>query len=591
MIRVLYFILFPILGVLAGYNQPKTPILLIPGVGGSKQYNSYGEKIWVVYGRAMYGANCLANPNCRVTTQWKNYGVSEVDVLDPELILGSDYTNYFKPLVVHLQSLGYVPGVDIFAFPYVWRDAMNDETIMDDLDWFIRGLSPIIITHSMGGLVVEKYLQKYPDASIKKVINLSVPFHGAGGYSLKSFIHGYNLGNSLISENATLLIAIAKRFSSTYWLLAKKRLNTREMPRLMINDEDYLDYLNLRVDGFNKSNLAVAKNMYDNLRKPYVKNIYFMYKMRYPGTPWSYNTVTESFTDYVEGDGTVPFLSQKPGYANPNHTKVFMGDHDHVGMLGDSNIHSAIVTELQPCDMAGIYGLGNGYTYTLLHTLERSKYALLDNSKNPSDKEWLWYYSCYAIEIDGIKYDRKLGHACAEYKVYSEAYIQGYYYQKKCHYGNVISLVYRVCYKNETYYNPLLDRCYNKTTGETERQGYSDTQSFQSRKDWFSALNVSLDPPRRIVYVNSTSYNNSALPGDTVYIDIVAYNQKIKEIEALYMELYYGSRSALIWKISGVIGWIFVAIGIVTIVILSVKLYRLKWIKEIQYNQVIDSEL
>ncbi|GIQ82472.1 lecithin:cholesterol/ phospholipid:diacylglycerol acyltransferase [Kipferlia bialata] len=101
-----------------------------------------------------------------------------------------------------LKDAGYVPGVNLFGYPFDWRQDFASHAVQAPLEALIKrvtaqtGYTPVMICHSMGGMVVRSYLERDPFSrvpSIKSFIALCVPFKGTAAPITQSLIHGYNL--------------------------------------------------------------------------------------------------------------------------------------------------------------------------------------------------------------------------------------------------------------------------------------------------------------------------------------------------------------------------------------------------------------
>lgn len=110
---------------------------------------------------------------------------------------------YYETLLQWFKKYcGYEEGVTIDAFSYDWRQEIGHPKLQEDLRKCIKamrcrngGQRLTVIAHSLGGLVVQAYMQTYPDWNddISRFAAISVPFDGVGGYSMAGFLTGYCL--------------------------------------------------------------------------------------------------------------------------------------------------------------------------------------------------------------------------------------------------------------------------------------------------------------------------------------------------------------------------------------------------------------
>lgn len=126
-------------------NQPKHPIIIIPGLFGS------------------WNKEAIVHEESVNQLDWK---------LNP---IVKEYEGIEKTL----QNLSYEKNKDYFIFAYDWRK--NIENTASYLNTFITNLHllnpPDIIGHSLGGLVGRIYAQKYP-TTINKLVTVGSPHKG-----------------------------------------------------------------------------------------------------------------------------------------------------------------------------------------------------------------------------------------------------------------------------------------------------------------------------------------------------------------------------------------------------------------------------
>src|SRR4029079_16418745 len=236
--KILIFIIFISLCL----SKMNNTIILIGGIGGNILYssNSNIERIWVVYWNQDDKAKRFyPNSGYDILTSYENCGLTSIYNLDPELIFDM-YTAYFSHIIDYFINIGYTPCVDLFGLPYVWTNSITNKTILFMLnELLISNNNNIIISHSMGGLIVNEYIKQFTDKYIHKWISISSPFQGST-LAITSFIQGYNLGNTRLS------LDIAKNLSlqsySTYELLPQLKLNPQ--PHIYLKYKDNITKLN-----------------------------------------------------------------------------------------------------------------------------------------------------------------------------------------------------------------------------------------------------------------------------------------------------------------------------------------------------------
>ncbi len=86
--------------------------------------------------------------------------------------------NLFENMFDELED-EYSDDYDVLTFQYDWR--LSTDTAAADLENYVKDYDKVVlITHSMGGLVVSSFLQKEANrAKVEKFIPISAPFYGA----------------------------------------------------------------------------------------------------------------------------------------------------------------------------------------------------------------------------------------------------------------------------------------------------------------------------------------------------------------------------------------------------------------------------
>jgi pimeloyl-ACP methyl ester carboxylesterase len=176
---------------------PKTPLILIPGVGGSELatthpfvwneddghggnyfYNySANEKVWINNLMAGLPGNDDYFDVLRLNQDGKT---SLVNLVTTEtLFSGYDSAiNFFK-------SNGYTLGEDFFLFPYDWRKDISLTTPLldqkvDEIKAQTGSQKVDIVAHSMGGLVARNYISDSSRAqNVRKLFTLGTPHLGS----------------------------------------------------------------------------------------------------------------------------------------------------------------------------------------------------------------------------------------------------------------------------------------------------------------------------------------------------------------------------------------------------------------------------
>ena len=191
-------------------TQPaKTPLILIPGIGGSElktseetfwvdQDDGHGgkfnhayskdEKVWVNEDEA-------TNPgedDYFDVLRMKTDGVSSEANLG---LTGNLYARFYQQEIDFFLNNDYRLNQDLFIFPYDWRKDIAETTTL--LNTKIQEIKQItgadkvdLITHSMGGLIARSYISNSNQANnVRKLFTLGAPHLGSTEY-LKTIDYG-----------------------------------------------------------------------------------------------------------------------------------------------------------------------------------------------------------------------------------------------------------------------------------------------------------------------------------------------------------------------------------------------------------------
>ncbi|MDO8570941.1 MAG: hypothetical protein Q7R97_05135 [Candidatus Daviesbacteria bacterium] len=186
------------LHALGKITPDKTPVIFIPGIGGSELkvkndtvwskddghggvYNhAYlaGEKVWVNEGE---GAN-FGDDDYFDILRMKDDGINSEAGLE---LTGDIYAGSYQQTINFFTNNGYTLNQDLFVFPYDWRkDIALTAPLLDQKIDAVKtqtGATKVdIVAHSMGGLVARNYIADATKAGkVRKLINLGVPHLGA----------------------------------------------------------------------------------------------------------------------------------------------------------------------------------------------------------------------------------------------------------------------------------------------------------------------------------------------------------------------------------------------------------------------------
>jgi len=219
-------------------QKKRNPVIIVPGIMGSYLNRvSDGEEIWpnllkmVLPGKDTYLDELSLS----------NYGISPGLYIYPyDIVRNIKFLkiekDFFQGLITELTITGYKENIDLFVFPYDWRldiseIAGNDySTATSTLSGFIKKVKHDsksdkvdIVAHSMGGLVVKKYVHNSNNNSIDKFIDIATPHYGAPE-AFKILQYGDDMGMSKngFGLDAERVKTISQNFPSVYQLLPSK---------------------------------------------------------------------------------------------------------------------------------------------------------------------------------------------------------------------------------------------------------------------------------------------------------------------------------------------------------------------------------
>ncbi|PAA92155.1 hypothetical protein BOX15_Mlig020808g2 [Macrostomum lignano] len=244
-------------------SQERTPVILVPGNGGSQLWAHLNgaespwycrrrspegrpQQLWLEMSSLLYPAvNCMAynlvlktQPESFLTaaSTHDNVGVQTFvpgfGIVDTVLWLSNwqtKYTAYYSSIVAHLEEkLNYTKNIDIKAAPYDFRKAPDElgdyfqslKTLIEDSFHRASGRKVVLVAHSLGGKLMLHFLHSQPQHWKDQYIGHFVAIGGAFGgvtVSLLAMLSGYNLGIPTI--NPLQFRTVQRSWPSTHYLL------------------------------------------------------------------------------------------------------------------------------------------------------------------------------------------------------------------------------------------------------------------------------------------------------------------------------------------------------------------------------------
>jgi pimeloyl-ACP methyl ester carboxylesterase len=163
----------------AAQDNPTHPVVLIPGILGSKLCSSDGTVLWGGTGKAS-----LSNFHRLDVSTEAAGAVKPCGLIDSVQVLGPLYSvAAYSSLLKAMGEWKLVEGQNLFIFDYDWRLSNIDNAAA--FEQFVAAkLGPEakfnIVAHSMGGFIARLYMERQQDnRRVNKIIYLGTPFLGS----------------------------------------------------------------------------------------------------------------------------------------------------------------------------------------------------------------------------------------------------------------------------------------------------------------------------------------------------------------------------------------------------------------------------
>ncbi|WP_188066319.1 lipase/acyltransferase domain-containing protein [Brevibacillus brevis] len=335
------------------------PIILIPGVGGSRlevEQNGKRSEIWLGLGDSLIGIN---DPKHRRLLSLEPIKPNGIDVqpvardatIHPEKddFYAIEYLSYapflkelteqYYSMVKELEKAGYKKHRTLFALPYDWRysSTKNAKLLKEKIDAALKasGANQVhLVAHSMGGLLVKETLLSNVSyqRKVNRVVYMGTPFLGSPR-AYQALKHGYNFSIPWLDEETGKVIS--SYAPAVYELLPSKKYfeSVGFLKRSNIQYYTYDDFLkdkNIRLDYAplvrhggqmheKWDNKTINVPQYSIVGTGQVTLLGYFYDSFY--NEWS------PILDPGVGDGTVPYMSAN--YAQKDMKKRYYVKGEH----------------------------------------------------------------------------------------------------------------------------------------------------------------------------------------------------------------------------------------------------------------------
>ncbi|CAL8070176.1 unnamed protein product [Calicophoron daubneyi] len=370
----------------ATHKTPKHPLVLVPGITGSRlsisDPSKPGYKEEVIWVNLKYLLNIrelfdklkliydpisgefVSNPKYVITVPgWGD--IYTISILDSQ---NRTFASYYYPLVKELMKDPFmVPNVTLRGAPYDFRiDPRTNKDFVPKLKQLIEetytrngNRRVVLFAHSMGSIVAVRFLNAMTVEWKQKYIETFVTVNGANGGTvkvLKALLSGDNFGAIIIDP--LLCRSIERTFTSIYTMLPDPRLFGPDKYLIRAPKANYSahDYKKLFHDIHHDIGYEIWRNTtmdMDTLSEPTgVDNMYCIYsselstteELRYSKPTGSGASFPDQMPDltFGDGDGTVNLQSLEfcKKWTNAKHVHILGKSHN--GILGSSKLHNLL---------------------------------------------------------------------------------------------------------------------------------------------------------------------------------------------------------------------------------------------------------
>lgn len=199
------------------------PVVLVSGLGGSILNSrnkltglqtrvwvrillsdlEFQKHLWSIYNKDTGYVESL-DTNVDIVVPQDDHGLYAIDILDPSMwakVLHITDVYHFHDMIDMLVECGYEKGTTLFGYAYDFRQSNRLDEILDGLKSKLEtaykasgGKKVNLISHSMGGLLIQCFLSLHHDVFAKYVnkwICIACPFQGAPGCINDTLLTGY----------------------------------------------------------------------------------------------------------------------------------------------------------------------------------------------------------------------------------------------------------------------------------------------------------------------------------------------------------------------------------------------------------------
>lgn len=200
------------------HATPDRPLVFVPGILGSVLSGPDGVVWGDRWSLTRYEQLEIADGPADPSDDLKPTGlINSVQILGPWKI------KQYNTLLETLRELGYVDNVDLFVFPYDWRQ--SNFTTAEKLAEFVDSQPGLVgaefdlLAHSMGGLISRIYLKEHDaDRRVRRLVTMATPYQGSLN-SVATLTEGWGFIENWMAGGIGTIQRVSLSFPSLYELL------------------------------------------------------------------------------------------------------------------------------------------------------------------------------------------------------------------------------------------------------------------------------------------------------------------------------------------------------------------------------------
>lgn len=348
-------------------------IVIVPGIMGSRLYDEDGKMCW-----EPFWSDELENSDISIFNLIESIddlctiSCDENGESDESLKLGTQYfgaQDTYENLYNRLLNEKFNTKTKVIFYAYDWR--MDIDSQIADLYEKIKDYDDVnFVAHSMGGLLVDSYVNNYNTDNVSKIVTLGAPFNGAP-WAAEALLTG-DISDLMKIPSLKIISpgiqSLVENFTSVYELLPNEKYvnNQSWLKETSVKRDSWWQFWNFKIVEIDKSYDEIVKLIGEHSNKKLMeKAVNYQSKYNDPNaykdietiafygidkkTPISYSYTIENgvivmLPTYSESDGdeVVPISSSKQLFSTFKDFNV-----DHLKLAKDDTVIDNIILFLQ----------------------------------------------------------------------------------------------------------------------------------------------------------------------------------------------------------------------------------------------------